>query len=296
MSSEQADGAILQVHDAGVRYRRGWALRHCELELSAGSITALVGPNGAGKSTLMLAAAGLLELTEGRIDVLGAPAGTSPGHPELSYLGQARPLYRQFTVDTMLELARHLNTSWDGPLADRLCEEARLDRGARVRTLSGGQRTRLALAIVLARRPTLVLLDEPLAELDPLARLEVAQTLLAQAADSGLTVLMSSHVLSEIEDACDHLALLTGGRITLHAPIEHLVQRHRLLTGPDDDETTLATLRPAAVEIRRSVRQVTVLLDGRPAVVPEGWTEAEPTLEEVVIARLRAAAEHREAA
>lgn len=287
---------IMQVDGAGVRYRRGWAMRQCSLELRAGTITALVSPNGAGKSTLMLAAAGLVELTEGRIAVLGTDVGSSAARPEPGFLAQDKPLYRQFTVATMLEVGRRMNARWDRSLAERLCDEAGLDRGARVRALSAGQRTRLALSIVLARRPALLLLDEPLADLDPLARLEVQQTLLAEAADTGMTVLLSSHILSEIEDACDDLALLAGGRITLHGPIEELVARHVVLTGPGDDEAGLAVVGTGAVEIRRAPRQLTVLLDGRPPAVPEGWTTAVPTLEEVVVARLRTAIDDRKEA
>ena len=288
--------AILQVDDAGIRYRRGWALRHCSLELRPGTITALVGPNGAGKSTLMLATAGLVGLTEGRISVLGTPVGSSPTHPDLGFLGQDRPLYRQFTVATMLDVGRRLNTRWDVGLAERLCDEAGLARGARIRTLSAGQRARLAIALVLARRPALLLLDEPLADLDPLARLEVQQTLLAQAADTGMTVLLSSHVLSEIEDACEDLALLVDGRSTLHGPIEELLARHVLLTGPGDDEAGLAAVRAGAIEVRRVPRQITVLLDSHPSTVPPGWTTVAPTLEEVVVARLRSSADDRTAA
>lgn len=284
---------IMQVHDAGVRYRRGWALRHCSLELRPGAITALVGPNGAGKSTLMLATAGLVGLTEGRISVLGRAVGPSPAHPDLGFLAQDKPLYRQFTVGTMLDVGRHLNARWDRGLAERLCDEAALDRRARVRTLSGGQRARLALALVLARRPALLVLDEPLANLDPLARLQVQQTLLAQAADTGMTVLLSSHILSEIEDVCDDLVLLTDGRSTLNGPIEDLVARHVLLTGPGGDEAGLAAVAAGAVEIRRAPRQLTVLVDGRPPVVPEGWTTVAPTLEEIVVARLRVAEDER---
>lgn len=286
------DGAppVLRVDSAGKRFRRDWALRDCSFTLRRGTITALVGPNGAGKSTLMAAAAGLLALTEGEIAVDGTAAGSGPAHPELGYLAQDKPLYRQHRVGTMLEIGRHLNQRWDSGLAARLCDEAGLDRRAKVGTLSGGQRTRLALALVLARRPSLLLLDEPLADLDPLARLEVQQTLLAEVTDSGMTVLLSSHILGEIHDACDDLVLLTEGRVALHGPIDDAVTRHVLLTGHGDDEAGLALLPTAqVVEIRRSPRQIVVLIDGQPPHIPDGWTTATPTLEEVVVARLRGA-------
>ncbi|MEJ7647428.1 MAG: ABC transporter ATP-binding protein [Nakamurella sp.] len=279
---------ILRVTDAGRKYRRGWALRHCSFALQPGSITALVGPNGAGKSTVLAAAAGLLRLTEGEIAVAGQVVRSLPAHPDLGYLAQDKPLYRQYSVADTLEIGRHLNARWDSALAHRLCEDAGLPPKARVRTLSGGQRTRLALALVLARRPSIVLLDEPLADLDPLARREVQQTLLAETVDSGLTVLLSSHIVSEIEDACDHLVLLTGGTVTLQGSIDDVVDRHLLLTGPGDDETGLGLLPSAdIVELRRTPRQITVLLDGQPTHVPQGWSTDRPTLEEVVIGHLR---------
>ena len=283
--------SVLTVREAGVRYRRVWALRHSSFELVAGGITALVGPNGAGKSTLMMAAAGLLTLTEGSVQVFGASVRTSPAHPDLGYLAQDKPLYRQASVQAMLRIGQKLNARWDAALAQQLCDEAGLDRRARVRTLSSGQRTRLALALVLARRPRVLLLDEPLADLDPLARLEVQQMLLAQVADTGMTVLMSSHILGEIEDACDDLLILTDGRIGLHDSIEGTIARHVLLIGPGRDEAGLAGL-PAEhiVQIQRAPRQVTVLLDGPAPQLADGWTIVTPTLEEVVVARLRGSA------
>ncbi len=296
MTGGQAGSRIMQVVDAGLRYGQGWALRHCSLELRPGTITALVGPNGAGKSTLMLATAGLIELTEGRISVNGTDVVAGSVHADLGFLAQDKPLYRQFTVRDMLEVGRHLNLRWDAHLAARLCREAGLERRAKVRTLSGGQRARLAL--VLARRPRLLLLDEPLANLDPLARLEVQQTLLAEVAETGMTVLVSSHILGEVQDACDDLMLLVDGRITLHGSIEDTLEGHLLLTGPGGDDRGLASLSDGArvVQVRRSARQLSVLLDGRPSAIPEGWTLAAPTIEEIVVARLRSAAQVGEAA
>lgn len=287
---EQPADLVLSVRGAGRRYRRGWALRDFTLEVERGSITALVGPNGAGKTTLMRAVCGLLELTTGSVEIDGTPVTARRTPPEVGYLAQDKPLYRQYSVATMLEIGRHLNARWDAALARRLCEEAGLDPRAKVRTLSGGQRTRLALALVLARRPEVLLLDEPLADLDPLARVEVQQTLLAEAVDSGMTVLMSSHILGEIEDVCSDLALITDGRLTLHAAIDGVLARHLLLTGPAG---AIDWLPPTSiVEHRATVRQQTLLVDGPVAdlpgrMLPEGWTAEQPSLEEIVIARLR---------
>lgn len=165
----------LEVRRAGKRYKRGWALRDCDVSITPSSITALVGPNGAGKSTLMAAAAGLISLTEGEIAVDGRLVDRRMDQG-LGYLAQDKPLYRRWRVSDMLAQTKDLNSAWDDGHARRLVAEAGLPLDARVGTLSGGQRTRLALILVLGRRPALVLLDEPLADLDPLARLHVQQT------------------------------------------------------------------------------------------------------------------------
>lgn len=164
----------LEVRGAGRRYKRGWALQHCDATVGPSSITALVGPNGAGKSTLMAAAAGLISLTEGRIAVDGRVVDRQMD-PALGYLAQDKPLYRRWRVADVLAQAGDLNTTWDQRHALRLIGESGLALDARVRTLSGGQRTRLALTLVLARRPALVVLDEPFADLDPLARLRYSR-------------------------------------------------------------------------------------------------------------------------
>lgn len=272
----------------GKKFRRGWALQECSFALRPGVITALVGPNGAGKSTLMSAAAGLQELTEGSIEITGRRASTARPHPDLGYLAQDKPLYRQLTVDDMLDIARHLNARWDSAMARRLVTEAGLPPKARVRTLSGGQRTRLALALVLARRPSVLLLDEPLADLDPLARREVQQTLLTETMDAGMTVLMSSHILGEIQDVCEDLLVLRDGRITLDGSLDDLLARHRVLIGPATGTGDLPWLPTETVlEASRTSRQTTVLISRPVADLPAGWTSETPTLDELVIGYLR---------
>jgi len=277
----------LEVHNAGKRYRRGWALLNCTATIEPSSITALVGPNGAGKSTLLAAAAGLISLTEGDVTVDGRPVDGRMD-PAVGYLAQDKPLYRRWRVSEMLAHTRDLNTDFDDRHARRLIDEASLSMDHRVGALSGGQRTRLALVLVLGRRPALVLLDEPLADLDPLARLRVQQTLMAEVADTGMTVLMSSHQLTEIRDSCDSLLLLQDGHVTLRGPMDHLVEQHRILTGPTTD--SLDWLPPAhRVELRSVGQQTRVLVSTAPPVLPGGWTAEPADLEEIVIARLRTA-------
>ena len=288
MTDTLVDSSPLRVVEVGQRYGRKWALRGCSFELRPGAVTALVGPNGAGKSTLMAAAAGLLRPTQGRIEVQGEVVTASPSHPDLGYLAQDKPLYRQYRVREMLEIGRHLNARWDAAHADALVDAANLDRDQRVGTLSGGQRTRLALALVLARRPRVLLLDEPLADLDPLARLEVQQTLMTEVVDTGMTVLMSSHILGEIAELCEDLLVMVGGSITLSGVIDTVLAQHRVLVGPGTGPDGLDFLpEGSVVEVQRAARQTTVLVDRPVGPLPIGWSSSDPTLEEIVVAYLR---------
>ncbi|MFD7444550.1 ABC transporter ATP-binding protein [Streptomyces sp. NPDC059909] len=265
----------------GGRTRHTWALRDCTFRLPTGRICALVGPNGAGKSTLLALAAGLLRPTEGSLRIVGTDPASA--RKRLAYIGQDKPLLPGLTVAETLRMGRELNPGrWDDAIAGQVVDAGKLDPAARVRTLSGGQRTRVALALALGKQAELLLLDEPMADLDPLARHQLMGTLLADAAERGTTVVMSSHILTELEGACDHLLLVDGGRIRLGGAIDALVAAHTLVTGP-----ATAGLDPhTVVESRTTGRQLTAL------VRPEGpisadWQTMEPSLEEVVLAHLR---------
>ncbi|UUU32882.1 ABC transporter ATP-binding protein [Streptomyces sp. CA-210063] len=260
---------------------KGWALRDCTLRLPIGRVCALVGPNGAGKSTLLAHAAGLLAPTEGGISVLGTTPAAA--RERIAYVAQDKPLYPQLTVAETLRLGRELNPRrWDAAVAERVVDEGGLDRDAKIRSLSGGQRTRVALALALGKRPELLLLDEPMADLDPLARHQLMGTLLADSAEHGTTVVMSSHVVAELEGSCDHLFLLGAGRVRLAGPLDEILAAHTLVSGPVGD------LAPhTVVESRTTGRQLTALIRPRGPVGP-GWQTAEPTLEELVLAHLRA--------
>lgn len=272
-------GTALSTEGLGKRYggRGGgrWALRECSFALPAGRVCALVGPNGAGKSTLLALAAGLLRPTEGTVH--------APAREDLAYVAQDKPLYPQLTVAETLRMGRELNPDrWDGTIADRVVAAGPLDPTARIRSLSGGQRTRVALALALGKRPELLLLDEPMADLDPLARHELMGVLMADAAERGTTVVMSSHILTELEGACDHLLLVDDGRVRLDGPIDDLLAAHVLLRGP------VADLAPhTVVDSRTTGRQLTALVrrEGR---VEGPWETTQPTLEDLLLAHLRA--------
>lgn len=274
--------AAIEATGLGKRYgkRRGWALRDCSFRVPTGRICALVGPNGAGKSTLLALAAGLLPATGGGVRVLGERPADA--RERIAYVAQDKPLYGQLTIRDTLRTGRELNPGrWDAEAAERIVTEGRLDLGVRVRTLSGGQRTRVALALALGKRPELMLLDEPMADLDPLARHQLMGTLMAEAAAHGTTVVISSHILTELEGTCDYLLLLDDGHIRLGGETEDLLTAHRLVTGPVRD------LAPhTVVDSRTTGRQLTALI--RPdGPVAHDWQTVEPSLEELLLAHLR---------
>lgn len=261
--------------------RRGKrALDACSFRLPAGRVCAVAGPNGAGKSTLLALAAGLLRPTEGTVTVLGTTPAAA--RERVAYVAQAKPLYPQLTVAETLRMGQDLNPRrWDAAMAGRIVADGDLDPDAKVRTLSGGQRTRVALSLALGKRPELLLLDEPMADLDPLARHQLMGTLMADAAEHGTTVVMSSHVIAELEGSCDHLLLIGGGRVRLAGPIDDLLAAHTLVTGPDGD------LAPhTVVESRTTGRQLTALVRPRGPLGAD-LHGGEPTLEELVLAHLR---------
>ncbi|MFJ9338804.1 ABC transporter ATP-binding protein [Streptomyces sp. NPDC101733] len=271
---------VMEAEGLGLRYgRRGsWALRDCTFRLPRGRVCALVGPNGAGKSTLLSLAAGLEIPTEGIIR-------TTP-RDALAYVAQDKPLYPQLTVAETLRAGRDLNPGrWDARTAQRITEAGGLDPHAKVRTLSGGQRTRVALALALGKRPELLLLDEPMADLDPLARRQLMGTLMADTAERGTTVVMSSHILTELEGACDHLLLVDRGRVRLSGSVDEVLDAHRLLTGPLAASAELA--RHTIVETRTAGRQLTALVRPDGPVDSRTWQTAHPSLEELLLAHLR---------
>ncbi|MGW1785815.1 ABC transporter ATP-binding protein [Streptomyces sp. NPDC002143] len=269
--------------------RGGWALRDCTFRLPAGRVCAVVGPNGAGKSTLLGLAAGLLAPTEGGVTVLGTDPASA--RARVGYVAQDKPLYPQLTVAETLLVGADLNPGrWDTETAEGIVAAGDLDPRKKIRALSGGQRTRVALALALAKQPELLLLDEPMADLDPLARHELMGTLMARAAQYGTTIVMSSHVVAELEDSCDHLLLVGGGRVRLAGEIDDLLAAHARVsaTVPVDDSPAQAPeLVPhAVVESRVTGRQLTALV--RPAgPLPDGWRTSTPSLEELVLAYLR---------
>ncbi|HEY1821585.1 MAG TPA: ABC transporter ATP-binding protein [Trebonia sp.] len=229
------DGIVaLRADGLGKRYRQAWGLRDCTFAVPAGSVVGLVGPNGAGKTTLLALTVGLLAPTEGQMAVFGEPARayTEGTLAKVSYLAQDHPLYRGFSVADMLHLGRSMNPRWDDALARTRMDALGIPLRRKVKALSGGQQAQVSLTMALAKRAPLLVLDEPVASLDPIARLEFMRDVMAAAAGSGLTVIIASHVISELERMCDWLLVLAGGRLQLAGPVDDLLAAHRLLTVP----------------------------------------------------------------
>jgi ABC-2 type transport system ATP-binding protein len=279
--------APLRTTGLGKRYRRSiWALRECDLTLPARRVTALVGPNGAGKTTLLHLATGLIRPTAGSIEVFGEPAtDKSPAAlAKVAFLAQDHPLYKEFRVSELVKMGRHLNPrGFDDDLARTRLAKLSIPEDRRAGQLSGGQQAQVALALALAKRPRLLLLDEPVASLDPLARREFLSTLMTAVADHDLTVLLSSHNVGELQRVCDHLIVLAHGRIRLAGDIDELLTGHRLLTGPVDAVPAV----PRVVHTWRGERHVNVVARTGQDMVDQGWQTHPMDLEELVLAYLR---------
>ncbi|WP_415976815.1 ABC transporter ATP-binding protein [Rhodococcus sp. 077-4] len=279
--------AVLTMDEVVKSFRRKTVLDRCSFAIERGSVTALVGSNGAGKSTLMSLAVGLLSPDGGTIRVLGEAVGNGGISPGLSYLAQHKPLYPHFTVADMLHFGRNTNAHWDDAYATELVDAAGISASTRVKSLSPGHRTRVALALALGRRPEVLLLDEPLADLDPVARRAVARTLMRDAAENGTTIILSSHVLSELVDVADRLLLLRDGRIRLDGELDAITSEHYLLVGGTDAEPTVDD-GVIVSEVSGSGATVFVVHGTRPDTAGPGWTVEDATLDDVVLAHLGA--------
>ena len=277
----------LQLDGLGRRYGSKWALRDCTLEIPAGAVTALVGPNGAGKTTLLQMAVGLRRPSAGRVRVLGRDPQREAREllPRVGFVAQDHPLHRGFTVAETLRLGRRLNPSWDDELAHQRVERLGLSLGHRVGKLSGGQQAQVALTLALAKRPELLLLDEPVASLDPLARREFLTALMEAVSDGGLTVVLSSHLLADLERVCDHIVILSRARTQLVGPIDEVVASHRLLTAPRSDPASVARVHDVIRE-SHTERQTTLLVRANGHVYDATWQIHPVDLEEIVLAYL----------
>ena len=293
MTQHDANGSVpaLRTDRLGRRYGKAWGLRDCTVEVPAGAVAALVGPNGAGKTTLLEMIIGLLEPTEGQVSVFGevSRADTAQALAMVGYVAQDHPLYRDFSIADMFHLGRAMNPSWDQELAAARMDTLGIPLQRKVKSLSGGQRAQVSLSMALAKRAPLVVLDEPVSSLDPVARLEFMRDVMALAADSTLTFLISSHVVSELERFCDWLIVLTNGHVQLAGPADELLDAHGLLTVPR--ATPDAELPGTAIHRTDSDRHSTVLVragaDQLAVQGRAGWQADPVSFEQLVMGYLQ---------
>jgi ABC-2 type transport system ATP-binding protein len=279
--------APVRTRGLGKRYGAKWALSDCTLEIPAGSVTALVGPNGAGKTTLLHLVIGLTSPTSGTVEVYGQSPrrNASAVLPRLGFVAQDHALYRSLTIGETFTLGRKLNPRWDDQIASARVERLGLSKAQKVGQLSGGQQAQIALTLALAKRPELLVLDEPVASLDPLARREFLNAVMEAVVETGMTVILSSHIISELERVCDHLVTLADSRTQLAGPIPEIVAGHRVLTGPRSDAASVARMHDVIRE-SHTERQTTLLVRANGHVYDSCWTQHEVDLEEIVLAYL----------
>lgn len=268
------------------RYGRRSALNDCTLDIPAGHVVGLVGPNGAGKSTLLQLACGLLDPTAGRIEVLGARPVS--GSPQVGFVAQDTPVYAGLTVADHLRMGAHLNPSWDTALAERRIAQVGLDPKQKAGKLSGGQRAQLALTVAAAKRPNLLLLDEPVAALDPLARRNFLQGLMELTAEQGMSIVMSSHLVADLERVCDHLIVLVASRVRVAGDVDDLLATHHRLVGRRRDTTELGVGR-ALVEQSHTEVQSTLVVRSTAPIVDPSWQVDRLDLEDIVLAYMSGA-------
>jgi ABC-2 type transport system ATP-binding protein len=276
--------ALLETKDVTKRFRSRVALSECTLSIPTGRVVGLVGPNGAGKSTLLNLTVGLSYPTVGSLEVLGqVPTGTPDQLSRVGFVAQDHPICPSFTVGEHLKLGAHLNPSWDDDLARRRIKKLELDERQRAGKLSGGQRAQLSLTLALAKRPEALILDEPVASLDPLARREFLETTMETVAEHDISVILSSHLVSDVERVCDFLVILVSSRVVLTGEVDDIVTSHHRLVGP-------ATAGEATMENQEIIkwyrvgRQDEVIVRSHGPVIDPAWIIEPLSLEDIVLA------------
>jgi ABC-2 type transport system ATP-binding protein len=274
--------SVLDTEDLTKRYRGKTALSKCTINIPQGHVVGLVGPNGSGKSTLLNIASGVLSPTSGSVRVFDAPpASSSTQLQRVGFVAQDTPVYPGFSVRDHLRYGQHVNPKWDNELAHRRVEQLGLDLGQRAGKLSGGQRAQLALTLAIAKRPDFLLLDEPVASLDPLARREFLQILMETVAEHDVSVLLSSHLVADIERVCDYLVVLVASRVQLAGEVEDLLSTHHRLIGPRDAALPESQV---VIESTHTERQSTLLVRSDGPIVDPLWTVEAVSLEDLVLA------------
>jgi ABC-2 type transport system ATP-binding protein len=282
---------VLETNGLGKQYGRKWALEDCTLTIPEGKVVGLVGPNGAGKTTLLQLAVGLLAPSAGTLTVLGGRPGDGPAQlDKVGFVAQDTPTYAGLSVAKHLRMGAYLNANWDQELAEGRIDQLGLDSRQKAGSLSGGQRAQLALTLAVAKRPELLLLDEPVASLDPLARREFLQGLMEIVAKHGVSVVLSSHLVADLERVCDYLVILVDSHVRLAGEVSDLLAAHHRLSGPRRDPRTLPA-NQEIIEESHTDKQSTLLVRSDEPILDPTWTVKPVTLDDLVLAYLSEAHE-----
>ena len=274
--------AVIEARGLGKRYGRRWALSECTLAIPEGMVVGLVGPNGAGKTTLLHLSVGLLAPTAGSIEVLGGRPAQGPQQlARVGFVAQDTPTYPTLSVGDHVELGSWLNPAWNATLAERRLDQLGLARRQKAGTLSGGQRAQLALTMAIAKRPELIVLDEPVASLDPLARSEFLGALAAVVEEHGVSVVLSSHLVADLERVCDYLVVLVGSRVQVAGEIDVLLASHRRVRSPSGHPRTLPLDHEVIDQARSGSENALLVRTDQPIV--GGWTVEPVNLEDIVL-------------
>jgi ABC-2 type transport system ATP-binding protein len=287
--NNDADDPAVRTRGLGKRYGSTWALQGCTLEVPRGRVTALVGANGAGKTTLLRTLVGLSAPSAGEAWVLGRRVGQATEFLSgIGFLAQEAPLYRRLSVTDHLDMCAAMNTRWDDSATRTRLSSLRIPFDRPVATLSGGQRSQVALSLALSKQPDILFLDEPVAALDPLARREFLASLVEAVADRGLSVMLSSHLITDLERVCDHLVLLAASRVQLSGDIEEVLSTHRMLVGPRGGAPMPDV---TIVHVTHTERQSRLIARTSEPILDPSWEVSEVGLEEIVLAYMGADAE-----
>ena len=282
---------VLEADGLGKRYGHKWALSECTLAIPAGKVVGLVGPNGAGKTTLLQLAVGLLRPDAGSISVLGGHPGTTPGQlARVGFVAQDTPTYAGLSIRDHLRFGARMNPGWDQDLAEARIGQLGLYPRQKAGKLSGGQRAQLALTLAVAKRPDLLLLDEPVASLDPLARREFLQGLMEVVAEHDASVILSSHLVADLERVCDYLVVLVDSRVRVAGDIDGLLASHYRLTGPRHDRDGLPSDQQVISESHTDKQSTLIVRTDAPILDPS-WLVEQPDLEDLVLAYMTHAVE-----
>jgi ABC-2 type transport system ATP-binding protein len=281
--------AILEADALSMHYGRRRALSDCTLNIPPGRVVGLVGSNGAGKSTLLKLACGYLTPTSGSIRVLGGAPGTGADQlARVGFLAQDAPVYPNLSVADHLRLGAHLNPRWDQAFAQRRIARLGLDPAQKAGKLSGGQRAQLALTVAAGKRPELLLLDEPVASLDPLARRAFLHQLVETAGEENTGVVLSSHLISDLERVCDYLIVLVASRVRLAGEVDQITAVHYRIVCTRREPGALPT-GCEVLSARHTDRQSTFVVRSD-APLPAGDWAAEPlSLEDLVLTYMEGA-------